>query len=114
MSAAAYAPSASFGERHAEAHNSDWDNRSSVTFDNSQSWLVGRERHIESGYRLAETFQFQAAEVFHRNCVFYCGGDPTADQDLTILGLGAEPSGQVAHRSNCGVARSLGKADLPQ
>jgi hypothetical protein len=33
-------------------------------------------------------------------CATDPGGDATADQDLTILGLSAEPSGQVAYRAD--------------
>src|SRR5271163_610528 len=85
-----------------------------ASFDNAEGRLAGRERHVKRRYRLAETFQCQAAEVFEWDYLLYRGGDTTADQNLTVFRFGAEPSGEVAHRPNCCVARALGKADLTQ
>jgi hypothetical protein len=83
-------------------------------FDNTKSRLAGRERYIEGGDGLAETFQCQAAEVFQWDGLFDRGGDATADQNLTVFRLGAEPSGEVAHGADRGVAGAFGKADLAE
>jgi len=37
-----------------------------------------------------------------------------ADQDLPVLGLRTKPRGEVAYRTDRGVARAFGKADLAQ
>ena len=42
----------------------------------------------------------------------YGCGDAIGDQDLAILRLSTEPSGQVAHDADSGIAGALGKADL--
>ena len=40
--------------------------------------------------------------------------DAAADQDLAILGLGTKPRGEIAYRTDRGVARAFGKADLAE
>ena len=37
-----------------------------------------------------------------------------ADQDLAVLGLGAQPRGEIAYRADRGIAGAFGKADLTQ
>ena len=49
--------------------------------------MGSRERYIEGGHRLGETFQCQAAEVFECDYFLYGSGDATGDQDLPILRL---------------------------
>ena len=73
-----------------------------------------RERHVEGRDRLAETFHGQATEVFQRNRFFHCGCDAATYQYLPVLGLSAQPSRQIAHRADRGVAGTLGEADLPE
>jgi len=81
-------------------------------FDDTEGRWGSRERHIEGGHRLGETFQCQAAEVFECDYFLYCCSDATGDQDLAILRFSTEPSGQVAHGADSGIAGALGKADL--
>src|SRR6516225_3040411 len=83
-----------------------------ASFDDTEGRWGSRERHMEGGYRLGETFQCQAAEVFECDYFLYGCGDATGDQDLAILRLSTEPSGQVTHRADRRVAGALGKADL--
>jgi len=35
-----------------------------------------------------------------------------ADQDLAVLGLSTKPGGEIAHRTDRGVAGAVGKTDL--
>ena len=83
-----------------------------TSFDDTEGRWGNRERHIEGGYRLGETFQCQAAEVFECDCFLYCCSDATGDQDLAILRFSTESSGQVAHGADSDIAGALGKADL--
>src|SRR5215469_8803100 len=83
-----------------------------ASVDDAEGRWGSRERHIEGGYRLGETFQCQAAEVFECDYFLYGSGDATGDQDLPILRLSTEPSGHVAHGADSGIAGALGKADL--
>src|SRR5215472_11455874 len=85
-----------------------------TAFDYTESRLGGRERHVEGRDRLAETFQGQVTEVFQRNRFFHCGCDAATYQYLPAPGLGAQPSRQIAHRADRGVAGALGEADLPE
>src|SRR6516162_2183669 len=85
-----------------------------TAFDHTESRLGGRERHVEGGDRLAETFQGQATKVFQRNRSFHCGCDAATYQYLPVLGLGAQPSRRIAHRADRGVTGTLGEADLPE
>ena len=76
-----------------------------TSFDDTEGRWGNRERHIEGGHRLDETFQCQAAEVFECGYFLYGCGDATGDQDLAILRLSTEPSGQVAHGADSGPRR---------
>ena len=61
---------------------------------------------------MAETIQSQATEVFERNRFLYRGRDAATYQYPPVLGLSAEPSGQVAHRTNRGVTGAIGKTSI--
>jgi hypothetical protein len=50
-----------------------------ASFDDTKGRWGNRERHIEGGYRLGETFQCQAAEVFECDYFLYGCGDATGD-----------------------------------
>src|SRR5215472_16493152 len=62
-----------------------------ASFDDTEGRWGSRERHIEGRYRLGETLQRQAAEVFECNYFLYGCGDATGDQDLAILCPSTEP-----------------------
>ena len=83
-----------------------------ASFDDTEGRWGSRERHIEGGYRLGQTFQCQAAEVFECDYFLYRCSDATGDQDLATLRFSTEPSGQIAHGADSGIAGALGKADL--
>src|SRR5215469_16223093 len=74
------------------------------SFDDAEDWWGSRERHIEGGYWLGEAFQCQTAEVFECDYLLYRCSDATGGQDLAIPRLSTEPSGEVAHRADRGVA----------
>src|SRR6516162_5527344 len=82
--------------------------------DDTEGWWGSRERHIEGGHWLGETLQRQAAEVFECDYLLYCCSDATGDQDLAILRLRTQPSGEVAYGADSCVTGALGKADLSQ
>ena len=46
-----------------------------TAFDNTESRLDGRERHVVGHYRLGETFQGERAELFERDASFERDGD---------------------------------------
>ena len=50
-----------------------------ASFDDTEGRWGNRERHIEGGYRLGETFQCQAAEIFDCDYFLYGCGDATGD-----------------------------------
>src|SRR5215469_6986610 len=100
--------------RHWRAARRGGSNALWASFDDAEGRWGSRQRHIEGGYRLGETFQCQAAEVFECDYFFYGRSHATGDQDLAVLRLGTEPSGEVAHGADRGVAGALGKANLAQ
>ena len=112
LSAAAAGPISAIGGLLCDGVQRSQSNAVWASFDDTEGRWVSRERHVEGGYRLGETFQCQAAEVFDCDYFLYGSGDATGDQDLPILRLSTEPSGQVAHGADCGIAGALGKADL--
>src|SRR5215469_1180182 len=75
---------------------------------------TGAMHDVECCDRPAETFQLQVSEVLEPRDRFDRASDAAADQDLPVLGRGAKPGGEVAHRADRGVAGAFGKADLPQ
>jgi len=83
-------------------------------FDNTESRLAGRERHVVRDYWLRQPFQGQRTDFFESRCPFDRYGNALAKQYLSVLGLGAQPGGDVADGANCGVAGALGKPDPPQ
>src|SRR5215831_368055 len=83
-------------------------------FDNTERRLAGHERHVVRDYWLRQPFQGQGTDFFERRCPFDRHGNALAKQYLSILGIGTQPSGDIADGANSGVARPLGKADLPE
>src|SRR6516165_10064636 len=83
-------------------------------FDNTERRLTGRERHVVRDYWLRQPFKGQRTDFFESRCPFDRHGNALAKQYLSVLGLGTQPGGDIADGANCGVARPLGKADLPQ
>ena len=74
--------------------------------------MSGCERYVVSHYRLGETLQGNRAALLQSDPAAEPGGDALGEQDLPILGLGAKPRCDVAHRADRGVARALGEPDL--
>ena len=58
-------------------------------FDNSESRLAGRERHVERCNRLRQTFERQGADVFEGDAFVEASRNALAYQNLTILGFRA-------------------------
>ena len=75
---------------------------------------AGALHDIECRDRPPKTFKLQVSEIFELYDGFNLPGDAAADQDLTILGLGTEPGGEIAHRADRGVTGAFGKAYLAQ
>ena len=95
---------------HRPLSNTLW----AAPFDNTESRLAGRERHVVRDYRLRQPFQGQRTDFFESRCPFDRYGNALAKQYLSVLGLGAQPGGDVADGANRGVAGALGKPDPPQ
>ena len=68
-----------------------------AAFDNAESRLNGRERHVVGHYRLGEALQVKLTNLFHRHCIFDRDGDRLSEKDLSILGLSAQPRGEIAN-----------------
>ena len=83
-------------------------------FDNAQSRLTTHEGYVVRHYRLHQPFQCQRPDFFEQRYPFDRHGNTLAKQYLSVLGLGTKPCRDVANGANCGVARPLGKADLPE
>jgi hypothetical protein len=60
----------------------------------------------------SKTFYPEVSEVFELDDRFKGPSDTAADQDLAILGLGAESGGEVAYGADRVVAGAFRKADL--
>ena len=91
--------------------------RSSIrcpSFDNAESGLTTYERHVEGHYRLGEALEGERTNLFGCEASPQRDIDALTEQNLAVLGLSAQPGGDIAHGANCGVARPLGKADLPE
>src|SRR5439155_18261963 len=82
--------------------------------DNAESRLAWRERHVVGNDRLGETFQGKRANLFSRHASFERHVNTLTEQNLAVLGLAAEPCRDIAHGSDRGVSRPLGKSDLAQ
>src|SRR5690349_5813811 len=65
-------------------------------FDNTERRLAGHERHVVRDYWLRQPFQGQRTDFFERRCPFDRHGNALAKQYLSILGLGTQPSGDIA------------------
>ena len=76
--------------------------------------MAGRERHVVRDYWLRQPFQGQRTDFFESRCPFDRHGNALAKQYLSVLGLSTQRGGDIADGANCGVARPLGKADLPE
>ena len=83
-------------------------------FDNTESRLGGRERHVVGHYRLGETFQVSAPTSSSGVVSLDRDGDALTEKDLPVLGLSAQPCGEIAHGADRGVAGALGEADLAE
>ena len=104
-----------FRHRHSairSAHFVSWNVRSCGSDGNNVS-AVGY-RYIERHHRLRQPLQGQRTNLFECRCLFDRHGNALAKQYLTVLGLGAQPCGDVADGANRGVAGALGKPDPPQ
>src|SRR5881394_240229 len=99
----------SFGIQQRPRSNALW-----AAFDNTEGRLRGRERHIVGHNRLGKAFQGDRANLFSCDASFERDVDALAEQDLTVPGLTAEPSRNIAHGADRGIAGSFGEADLTQ
>ena len=70
------------------------------------------ERHIVRHYRLSEALEGKRAKLFSGDASLQCDIDPLAEQNLVVLGLGAQPSCNIAHGADRGVAGAFGEPDL--
>src|SRR5712692_4815982 len=86
--------------------------RSAAAAKDNGAVLLCVAHHVEDGDGLAEALQRDIANFFQPGDTVGRGGDPLADQDLPVLGLGAQPGRQVAHRADRGVTDALGETDL--
>src|SRR6516165_1952314 len=75
---------------------------------------AGALHDVERCDRTAKTPQLQISEVFELRDRLDCFSDAAADQDLSVLGRGTKPGGEVAYRADRGVAGALGKPNLAQ
>ena len=85
-----------------------------ASFDDTEGGWGHRERHIEGGYRLGETFQSKLADFFERRRPFDRDGDRLSEQDLSILGLSAQPRGEIANSADCGIPDRSAKPIWPR
>ena len=83
-------------------------------FDNTESGLGGRERHIVGDYRLGEPFQSKFAEFFKRDRLFDRDGDALTNKDLPILGLRAKACGKIADGADCCISGAVSKTNLAE
>ena len=60
-----------------------------ATFDNTESRLSGRERHVVGYYRLGEALEGERAHLFGCNACLERDIDKLTEQNLAVLGLGA-------------------------
>src|SRR5205823_11872231 len=81
----------SFGIQQRPRSNALW-----AAFDNTEGRLRGRERHIVGHNRLGKAFQGDRANLFSCDASFERDVDALAEQDLTVPGLTAEPSRNIA------------------
>ena len=71
--------------------------------------MGGHERHVVGHYRLGETLEGKRAKLFGGDSSPERYVDPLAEQYLAVLSLSTEPSRDIAHRADRGVARSFAK-----
>src|SRR5215472_113833 len=83
-------------------------------FDNTESALSGRGRHIEGHHGLGQPLQVECANFFESHHLLDRNSDALIDENLSILSLSAETGGEVAHRANRGVPGTVGKTDLAE
>src|SRR4051812_41036992 len=76
--------------------------------------LAGRERHVVGHYRLGQALQGKLADFFERHSLFDSNSNALTGEYLSVLRLGAKPSGQVADRPDRTVAPTFGKPDPAQ
>ena len=83
-------------------------------FDNTESRLGGRERHIVGHDRLGEALEGERANLFGGDASLQRDIDALTEQNLTVFGLSAKTGGDIAHGADRGVARAFGEPDLAQ
>src|SRR5579863_9399605 len=71
-------------------------------------------RHVVGNYRLRETLEGERANLFGGDASLQRGIDALTEQNLAVLCLSAETSGDIAHRADRGVAGALREADLTE
>src|SRR5205814_7769867 len=69
---------------------------------------------VVDGDGLGKPFQHDVADLLEAGHRLDRAGHALADQDLAVLGLVAEPGGNIADCADRGVVDPLGKADLAQ
>ena len=74
--------------------------------------MDGREWHVVGYYRLGEALEGERAKVFSCDASPQRDIDALTEQNLTVLGLSAEPGRNIAHGADRGVARAFEEADL--
>ena len=75
---------------------------------------VGSVHHVKRRDWPAETLEFEVAEVFEWRHRPDRGANSARDEDLSVLGLCVQSGGEVAHRTDCGIAGAVGKPDLAE
>src|SRR5262245_52725879 len=76
--------------------------------------MAGCKRHVVGHHRLSEASERKLANLFHRYCLFDRDGNRLSEKDLSILGLSAQPRGEIANSANGGIAGPLCEADLAE
>src|SRR5262245_13858692 len=84
------------------------------SFDNAESRLTTYERHIVGDHRLSEALEGERANLFGCDASPQRDIDALAEQNLAVLGLSAEPGGDIAHRPDRGIAGAVRKTDLAE
>src|SRR5262245_24115266 len=96
------------------ARRNSYSNALRAAFDNTESRLNARERHVVGHNRLGEALQRERANLFSCHSSLERGVDALAEQNLAVLRLGAEPRRDIAHRADRGIAGAFGKPDLTE
>ena len=70
--------------------------------------------HVKDGHRLRKSLQHDRADVLQRGRFPNRSGHAAGDEDLAVFSFPTQASGEIAHRSDRGVAGTVSKTDLAQ